>query len=652
MTERFLVPDELKIELYPRRDLSASFDRMELALELVSGKDGIGAIVRGFILAIQQHDAAVKAVEDKWLELEGLKKDFNRKNRTYRNFDSAWNTLLDNQAELDEYIELAPRMVDMEERIKRITDAKAKVKAESDYRRFLELEPRNSKLHAAQISLASAQERRDAARSLMQKAEQDLVQLRETERKLAAKITDDHIVADERKVSISEIFPNVKPNNVLVSINDFQCENEPYNVIIKEIAKQKSPHLAIFRRYDYRFDPFRNAWFSLQDLRDGGVCIDDPMVSRQEFVALAAKGDFEGIKAVLIKGEDPNATDFTGVSPIQAAAANNHTEIVELLFRAGASVNTRDRNMMTPLLSATIKGNLEIVRQLVDCGAEKAATDRNMRTAAYFSIQSGNTKMTQYHLLGRNVNEKEAMWGYSPLHSAANMGDLDMIKCLLKHGASIYTKDNRGLSPEGVAYEAGFTEAGQFLANERFSAPGQLVFTRPDVGIYIWVGDYASLEPKWSSDAGVTEVLCLPTIDSRPTNMQWLTDDETCKHYVKLIDVEDDDKSSTSWEALEAALPSLVKHITDLIKRGGETILICDPTGNSTSITLLAIVLLLQYQIRVADTLADCGVAKPNMKLSLSMRRGLENFQRTMDEKKLKRLAAKVRKSVIISNAF
>ena len=90
----------------------------------------------------------------------------------------------------------------------------------------------------------------------------------------------------------------------------------------------------------------------------------------------------------------------------------------------------------------------------------------------------------------------------------------------------------------------------------------------------------------------------------------------------------------------------------ELMKVGDAEILIVDPTGKSTSAALLAVALLMRYQYKVTDTLAACAVARPQLKISLSLRKGLEMTQRTHDEKKLKRLDAKIRNAVILSGGF
>lgn len=80
-----------------------------------------------------------------------------------------------------------------------------------------------------------------------------------------------------------------------------------------------------------------------------GVCVEDPLLSRSNFVTTAAVGDLEGVRQLLQRGEDPNAADLSGNSALALAASNRHPEIVELLVEAGATVNCRDRNVRVVL---------------------------------------------------------------------------------------------------------------------------------------------------------------------------------------------------------------------------------------------------------------------------------------------------------------
>ena len=653
MAARLPVPQELMLESYERRLMEAEIDNVNLTLILAPGHEGIGAVVKGFIDAIANHDLAVKNVEDQWLALVGIRRDFNKKNRVYRNLDGAWNTLsADNAENYAEYKELVPKMVNMEERLKVIKDQKVKIKMETEWAHYNELLPVCSRLEQAQNALSEAREERDAAQALLMKSEAQLIKYRSEERALAAKITDDHVVADEKGLQIAATFPNIQPNNILHLLNGVEVEDKPYKEIMLALKKLKPPHTVVFRRYDYRFDAFSRKWNSLADLRAMGVCIDDPMMAKAELVRCAAIGDFNGVKEALLRGEDPNSQDYTGATAMIASAANRQSDICELLFRAGGDLESRDSNMLTPLLAAVKKGYLDIVRQLIDYGAARDATDKNRRNALYFSLMSGNLNMVKFFLKPTNSNEVEALWGFTPMHIAANAGDLPLIKLLLTFGASIYRKCNQGRTAEDVAREAGFEEVTLFLESERFSAPAQLAYKDPNLHLNIWIGEFNALDPRWSTDVGITEVICMPTLKSKPLNVDWLKSDEHCKIFTKIVDINDTDTTDASWETFAEALPKLATHLKELMKKGDAEILICDPSGNSTAASLLAVVLLMVHQQKITDTLAACAVARPALKLSFSLRKGLEIVQRTVDEKKLKRLNAKIRNAVILSGGF
>jgi len=116
--------------------------------------------------------------------------------------------------------------------------------------------------------------------------------------------------------------------------------------------------------------------------------------------------------------------------------------------------------------------------------------------------------MVKFFLKSTNSNEVEALWGFTPMHIAANAGNLPLIKMLLTYGASIYRKCHKGRTPEDVAREAGYEEVTEFLMAERFAAPAQLAFKDPHLNLNIWIGDFNALDPTWTTDVGINEVVC------------------------------------------------------------------------------------------------------------------------------------------------
>lgn len=122
-------------------------------------------------------------------------------------------------------------------------------------------------------------------------------------------------------------------------------ENLPWEDIGRILNTMKSPHKAEFVRYDYRYNPFKRMWYSLQELRDMGVCVDDPMISCADFIETAGLGDLAAMERKINLGTDVNLVDLTGCSAMYVAAVNGHKELLDLLNRAGADVNQRDKNV-------------------------------------------------------------------------------------------------------------------------------------------------------------------------------------------------------------------------------------------------------------------------------------------------------------------
>jgi hypothetical protein len=214
-TRVFPLQDEQKLETYDRPPHEAVFDRIDLILTFLPGKDGRGMIVKSFLDAIPYHDEVVKKIEDKKNEIDELKLIYRKKNRLFRNLDSAWNVMLENNdpVAFHEYLELIPKMKNIEQRLTRVTDVEIKAKITAEHNRYKLLHPRCSNQLKIYTTYSEARGVRDAALQELVTAEKQLARLFEEEKQKANRISDDHVRADLMKRTISEIFPNVHGEN-------------------------------------------------------------------------------------------------------------------------------------------------------------------------------------------------------------------------------------------------------------------------------------------------------------------------------------------------------------------------------------------------------------------------------------------------------
>ncbi|MCX5470025.1 ankyrin repeat domain-containing protein [Acinetobacter nematophilus] len=86
---------------------------------------------------------------------------------------------------------------------------------------------------------------------------------------------------------------------------------------------------------------------------------DDEELYLPELVYAASLGDIEQVEQLLSQGIDPNQTDEEGYSALQAAAENDHLEIVKCLVNKGA--DTHYKAQYTALELAEMAGNEKIV---------------------------------------------------------------------------------------------------------------------------------------------------------------------------------------------------------------------------------------------------------------------------------------------------
>ncbi|PVZ82201.1 hypothetical protein C9426_30290 [Serratia sp. S1B] len=86
---------------------------------------------------------------------------------------------------------------------------------------------------------------------------------------------------------------------------------------------------------------------------------DDEELHLPELVYWASLGDIEQVEQLLLDGSDPNQTDDEGYSALQAAAENDHLDVVRLLVSKGARIDHRVK--YTALELAEMAGNTDVV---------------------------------------------------------------------------------------------------------------------------------------------------------------------------------------------------------------------------------------------------------------------------------------------------
>lgn len=125
------------------------------------------------------------------------------------------------------------------------------------------------------------------------------------------------------------------------------------------------------------------------------------------------------LKMLLDRGHDFNAPGPNGWTPLFYCAFAGHQKLMEILLERGADVNGRDENGRTALHLATSREHLRMVASLVSAGA--------------------------------GVNAQENILGSTPLHIAAERGQIAVCECLVFNGGNLSIKDKAGQTPLDLA---------------------------------------------------------------------------------------------------------------------------------------------------------------------------------------------------------
>uniref|UniRef100_A0A3Q1FF05 Espin like a n=1 Tax=Acanthochromis polyacanthus TaxID=80966 RepID=A0A3Q1FF05_9TELE len=179
----------------------------------------------------------------------------------------------------------------------------------------------------------------------------------------------------------------------------------------------------------------------------------------------AANGDLTCLK--LLVQQVPGCVNHqtgTGATPLYLACQEGHLHVVEYLVKdCGADVHLRAHDGMTCLHAAAHMGHQAVVLWLVTCtDASLSCQDREGATALHFAASRGHYCILE-KLLHMGSKVMKDFWGGTPLHDAAENGELECCKILLANQANPSDQDIDGFTAADLAEYNGHYECARYL---------------------------------------------------------------------------------------------------------------------------------------------------------------------------------------------
>lgn len=184
----------------------------------------------------------------------------------------------------------------------------------------------------------------------------------------------------------------------------------------------------------------------------------------ERYLAAAAAGDLDGVRAALAGGADRNAVDREEATAILHAARGGHLDVVRALIAEGVDIDAQDQTCSNPFLFGCIADDLALVRTMAEAGADLKRLTRMGGNGLTPSAEKGHLEVVRYLLESTRINVNLTNnLGWTALIETIILGDggpvrQQIVELLLAHGAKPGMSDPWGSSPADLARERGYDE--------------------------------------------------------------------------------------------------------------------------------------------------------------------------------------------------
>ncbi|KFO31574.1 Ankyrin repeat and SOCS box protein 3 [Fukomys damarensis] len=163
--------------------------------------------------------------------------------------------------------------------------------------------------------------------------------------------------------------------------------------------------------------------------------------------------------------------------PIHGAAYHNSIEYLRILIHADSSENyikTKTFEGFCALHFAASQGHWKIAQILLEAGQDPNATTLEETTPLFSAVDNGQIDVLRLLLQhGANVNGSHSMCGWNSLHQASFQESVEIIKLLLEKGADKQCLDDFGITPLILAAQYDKVESLSILISSGADVNGQ-----------------------------------------------------------------------------------------------------------------------------------------------------------------------------------
>jgi ankyrin repeat protein len=180
--------------------------------------------------------------------------------------------------------------------------------------------------------------------------------------------------------------------------------------------------------------------------------------------AAAAEGDVATIERLIAAGEKPNVQDSRSRTPLIVAAFRRQHDAAQALLRLGANPNAHDTDGYDALAIAVSNNDLDMVRIMIEGGANvQAKTGFDNGSALITAAQLGQVEIVRALIEAKADIDHPNARGWTALTTAVVAGTggkdhLAIVEALVKAGADGDIKDRAGLKAIDYARRRGYTD--------------------------------------------------------------------------------------------------------------------------------------------------------------------------------------------------